>query len=108
MDLFNFILSYIFLQQSGGPENGMSSLILMIGMMVIMFIFFFLPQMRRQKKEKQFRDGLQVGDKIITTSGIFGRVLAIDDKTVTLEIDKGVSIKIEKSFVRSYVDPIIK
>jgi len=98
--MFNTIFNYFFLQKGGA--GAMSTTIMMVGMMAIFFFFIILPQMRRQKKEKQFRESLKSGDKVITLGGVFGRITSIDEKFVQLEIDKGVTIKIERSAIRGY------
>lgn len=91
----------IVLQAGGG---GMQSMILMVGMMVIFFFFIILPQMRRQKKEKQFRENLKTGDKVVTISGVYGKINSLDDKTALLEVSDGVKIKIERSAIRGFAE----
>ena len=68
---------------------GGSSFILIIGMFAIFFLFIILPQVRRAKKEKKFQRELKKGMKVITSSGIHGRVLDLGHTTVTLETMAG-------------------
>lgn len=91
---------HIFLQAGAGGMN--SQMFLMVGMMVVFFLFIILPQMRRQKKEKQFRENLKNGDKVITISGLYGKISSLDDKTVLLEVSEGVKIKVERGSIRGY------
>jgi preprotein translocase subunit YajC len=57
------------------------------------------PQMKRQKDLKTYRESLNKGDKVVTTGGIYGKVLDIKDQTVTVEIADNVRIKIDKNAI---------
>jgi preprotein translocase subunit YajC len=57
------------------------------------------PQMKKQKELKTYRDSLSKGDKIVTTGGIYGKVLDIKEQTITMEIAENVRIKIDKNAV---------
>jgi len=68
-------------------------------LMVVVFVFFIiLPQRRRQKKEKNFINTLKRGDRVITKSGIHGKVMELNenDQTCVIETLAG-KIKMEKS-----------
>lgn len=67
-------------------------------MFVVMYFFMIRPQMQRQKKEKTFQESLKVGDRVVTTSGIHGKVNEITDGIVTLETNAG-KIRFEKSAI---------
>ena len=76
------------------PELGIQ-LVLMIA------VFYFLlirPNQQRAKKEKAFEAGLKVGDKIITKSGIHGKIAELNEDTVVMETMAG-KIKMEKSAI---------
>lgn len=90
-------MELIFLQQAG--DGGMSSLIFMGLIFVVAYFFLIRPQTKRQKEQQKFVDAVQKGDKVVTTSGIYGRVMEVDDKSVVLQIDKGVNIRITKGAV---------
>ena len=55
------------------------------------------PQMKRQKEIKKFRDALAKGDKVVTTGGIYGRIIEVKETTVILEVAKDVQIKVDKN-----------
>jgi len=55
--------------------------------------------MKRQKDLKTYRAGLSKGDKVVTTGGIYGKVMDIKDQTVTVEIADNVRIKIDKNAI---------
>ena len=67
-------------------------------MFVVIYFFMILPQQKRAKKEKQFENNLKVGDKIITKSGMHGRVSELSTETVVIETMAG-KIKMERSAI---------
>jgi preprotein translocase subunit YajC len=72
---------------------------------IILAIFYFLillPMKRRQKKVQEFQDALKVGDKIITTSGIYGQITRLADRSVQVQIADKVRIEIAKAAVAGY------
>lgn len=52
----------------------------MIAIFVIFFVFMILPQRRRQKEEKKFSQGMKKGDRVITKSGLHGKIMEMHDK----------------------------
>jgi len=67
-------------------------------MFVVIYLFMILPQQRRMKKEKEFESTLKVGDRVITKSGIHGRVSELSEKTAVIETMAG-KIKFERSAI---------
>lgn len=66
--------------------------------MVAVFYFFMIrPQMKKSKDQKNFRESLKKGDKIITIGGIHGKVLEVKDNTMIIETEGQGRLKIEKS-----------
>lgn len=84
-----------------------SPLFMIILLFVIMYVFMILPQRKQQKQIEAFRRSLQPGSKVITSGGVYGIVKEINmengKEVVTLEIGKGVSIRIDKANV--FADP---
>ena len=88
--------------QGGGQEGGGSpySSFIMLGLIIVVFYFFMIrPQVRKQKQLRQFREGLKVGDRIVTIGGIYGKVTGIQDTALIIEIADGVKIKVDKAAV---------
>ena len=80
---------------------------------LILAIFYFiilLPMRRRQKKVQEFRAALKVGDRVITTSGIYGSITKLHDKSVQVQIADRVRIEIARSAVGGYQgqDPVVQ
>ena len=84
------------------PFEGFLFLILML---VVFYFLLIRPQQKRAKKHTALVKGLGTGDHVITTSGIFGRIVAIDDSTATVEVAKGTRIKILKNYVGGIANP---
>ena len=83
------------------PEGG-SLLQMVVPLAMVFAIFYFIvivPNKKQQKKVQEFLDGLKVNDKIITTSGIFGQVMRLDEQSVQLQIADKVTIKVSRAAI---------
>ena len=76
--------------------NEIITLLPLITVFVIFYVILYIPQRRRQKKHKEYVENLKIGDNVITDSGIYGRVVNINEDKVTLVVKKG-EIEILKS-----------
>jgi preprotein translocase subunit YajC len=86
--------------QSGqSPQSGWISFIPLLLIVVVFYFFFIRPQMKRSKDQKKFRESLEKGQKIITIGGIHGRIVEIQDTTVTIEVENQVRLRVEKSAI---------
>lgn len=71
-----------------------------LAMIIVFWLFFIRPQAKKQKQQKLFIENLQKGDKVVTIAGIHGTVNKVnEDGTLSLEINPGSYIKIEKSSI---------
>ena len=95
------LLSIFLMMGEGGQKGGASSTLIMMGLMILVFWMFMIrPQAKKAKKQKEFINNLQKGDKIVTTAGIHGSVNKVnDDSTLMLEVSPGSYIKIERSAI---------
>ena len=69
-----------------------------------------MPMQRRQKKVQEFQDSLKAGDKIVTTSGIYGLITKVNDKSVQVQIADKVRIEVSRAAVGGYQgqDPVVQ
>lgn len=67
-------------------------------MFVVLYFLMIRPQQKRQKQEKEFEKALKVGDKIITKSGIHGRIAELSEDSAVIETMAG-KIKMERSAI---------
>jgi len=78
---------------------------MIVPLAMVFAIFYFIvivPNKRQQKKVQEFLEGLKVNDKVITTSGIFGQVMRLDEQSVQLQIADKVNIKVSKAAIGGY------
>jgi preprotein translocase subunit YajC len=80
-------------------STGMSSLIMFGMIFAVMYFFMIRPQIKKQKKEREYRLALQKGDKVITIGGIHGKITGIKEDAFIIEVHGGATLKVEKSAV---------
>jgi len=89
----------------GSPGQGAGGLVQFLPFAIILVIFYVLilmPMKKRQKKVQEFQQALKVGDKIVTTSGIYGQITRVNDKSVQLQIADKVRIELSRAAVAGY------
>ena len=79
-------------------------------MLGIFYLLVLLPMRRRQKKIQEFQNSLQVNDKVITTSGIYGQITKLTDVSVQIQIAEKVRIEVARAAVGGYQgqEPVVK
>jgi preprotein translocase subunit YajC len=87
----------LMMQPQGQEQNPFMSFLPLLLIVVVFYFFMIRPQMKRQKEVRKFRDSLAKGDKVITTGGIYGRIIEVKETSVILEIATGVQIKVDKN-----------
>ncbi|MFH1808440.1 MAG: preprotein translocase subunit YajC [Pseudomonadota bacterium] len=88
------------LAQSPGPQGGALSMVLMLGVMFAIIYFLMIrPQQKQQKKHRDFLSKLKKGDEVVTQSGFLGRVFAVEESVVTLELADKVKVRVLKHAV---------
>ncbi len=95
MDLISSII--LMAPQDGEGGNPLVSFLPLILIILVFYMFFIRPQMKKQKDLRKYRESLQKGDKIITIGGIHGKIVEIQDRTFTIEVEGQNRLKIEKS-----------
>lgn len=100
-----FALAYAMAAPAGGATGGGASPFTQFLPLVLMFaIFYFLlirPQQKKAKEHRALLDTLKKGDQVVTAGGMHGKVSAIDDQVVTIEVAPGVNVKFNKGFIAS-------
>ncbi|WP_026904791.1 preprotein translocase subunit YajC [Pedobacter glucosidilyticus] len=89
------MLNFVLLQAGSGVMQFLPMLLI-----VVVFYFFMIrPQMKKAKDHKKFVAELKKGDKVITTAGIHGRIVDLNETTIVLETEGGGKIRFEKAAV---------
>lgn len=87
------------------PGPGVNPFVQLIPIALVFAIFYFiilLPTKRRQKKLQEFLDTLKVGDRVVTTGGIYGSVTKVNGQTIQLQIAEKVRIELSKNAIVGY------
>jgi preprotein translocase subunit YajC len=87
---------------TGGAGGGMAAFQQVIPLVFMFAIFYFLlirPQQKKAKEHKALLESMKKGDSVITAGGVHGKVTAVDNDLVTLEVANNVNIKITKSYI---------
>jgi preprotein translocase subunit YajC len=87
------------------PPEGGSLLLNFIPLLLVVGIFYFiilLPMKRKQQKVQAFLDSLKVNDRVITTGGIYGQIMKVDEQKVQLQIAEKVRIEVAKTAIGGY------
>ncbi len=95
----NNLLYVLLMTQPTEGQNPFASFLPLLLIIVVFYFFMIRPQMKRQKDLRKYREALQKGDKVITTGGIYGKVNAIKDNHIIVEVDDNVKLKIDKSAI---------
>ncbi len=102
----NSILSIV-LQAPAGP-GGLGTWI-MFPLIIIVFYFFMIrPQSKKAKDEKNFRESIEKGTKIVTIGGIHARILEVKENTFVIEAGNGVKLEIEKTAVSMSLSKVVQ
>lgn len=95
-------LAFIVLQANPatpGSTNMLTSLLPLLLVFVVFYFFMIRPQMKRQKELTAFRSAIAKGDKVITTGGLYGKVIDVAENIVTIEIANDVKVRVDKNAV---------
>lgn len=88
------------LLQAQSPMGGSFSLLFMVGMIAVMYFFMIRPQAKRAKEQKKFSESISVGEDIVTTAGIHGRIQRTNENgTLQIEISRNTYMTIERSAI---------
>jgi preprotein translocase subunit YajC len=93
MNLFSILLQ----SQSQGGWGSMGVMIVLL--FVVMYFFMIRPQQKKQKEIQKMRESLKVGDRVVTSGGIYGKLKEINDTNFVVEIAENTRVKVDKASV---------
>ena len=91
------MISTVILQAAGGGMLG--TIVPMVLIMVVFYFFMIRPQVKKVKDRKKLVAELGIGDKIVTTAGIHGKIVGANDTTFLIETEGGGKIRFDKSAI---------
>jgi preprotein translocase subunit YajC len=91
-------------QAASGIQSILNSGVPMFAIMIGIFYFLLIrPQQKKAKEHRSLLESLKKGDAVVTAGGVYGKVIAVDDNIINLEIATGVNIKIKKGHIAEVV-----
>ncbi|MET0147403.1 MAG: preprotein translocase subunit YajC [Ilumatobacteraceae bacterium] len=89
---------------SGGGGSSLVSFGLLLLIPVAMYFLMIRPQRRRMRDQQAMQKELDIGDEVMTASGIYGFITGFEDDRIWIEIDEDVQIRVNRGFVQGKVD----
>jgi preprotein translocase subunit YajC len=93
------------LAMAAPPNQAANPLIQLIPFALVLAIFYFIilmPMKKRQKKVQEFLAGLKVGDRVVTSGGIFGSITKLNEQSVQLQIAQNVKVDVSRNAIVGY------
>lgn len=98
----SFFISNAYAQAGGAPApagGGMEFIIMIAIFFALMYFMIIRPQSKRAKEHRKLLEALGKGDEIVTTGGLVGKVSAVGDNFVQVEVGEGMEVKVQKQAV---------
>jgi preprotein translocase subunit YajC len=97
--MFSGAASAILFAAQSPAGNGLIAFLPLAIIMVIFYVLLIMPAQRRQKKTQSMLGALKTGDKVVTTGGLYGTIVALDGDSIQLRIADQVKVKVARSAV---------
>ncbi|MBI5657365.1 MAG: preprotein translocase subunit YajC [Geobacter sp.] len=88
---------------AGGAQSALMNMIPLIFMFAIFYFLLIRPQQKKAKEHRALLDSLKKGDLVITACGMHGKVTAMEETVIQLEVANGVNVKFNKGHIASVV-----
>ena len=97
-------------QTGQGSSSALVQIFPFVLMLGIFYLLVLMPMRKRQKKVQDFQAGLKVGDRVITTGGMYGQVTRVTDTAVQLQIADKVRVEIARASIGGYQgqEPVVQ
>jgi len=86
-------------QAAGGSQAMIYQVVMWVGIIGVFYFFMIRPQQKKQKDLKNLLGNLKKGDQVVTIGGIHAKIYTVEESTITLELDKGVKLTVDKSAI---------
>jgi preprotein translocase subunit YajC len=95
----SLLVSDAYAQSAGSAlgGGGFSQIIILVVFVAVFYFLLIRPQQKRMKDQQAMLSRLASGDEVVTTGGILGRIIEVNDTFLTLEVADGVRIKVQKT-----------
>jgi len=95
----NTLLYFFLMGPAQEGQNPLMSFLPLILVFVVFYFFMIRPQVKKQKELSTYRSALGKGDKVITTGGVYGKVVEVKDNVVVIDVGGDVKLKVDKSAI---------
>lgn len=100
--MLDFLISPAYAQAAGQPQpNALMQFLPLIVLVVLFYFMLIRPQMKRSKEQREMLGALAKGDEVLSSGGLAGRITAIGENYLTLEVADGINVKVQKASVVS-------
>ena len=86
---------------SAPPGGEIFQIIFLVGLFVLFFFIAIRPQRKRQKEHAAMVSALAKGDEVVTSSGILGKIVSLDDNYVVLNVSEKVELKFQRVHIHA-------
>lgn len=80
-------------------DSSWVSILLIVGLIAIFYFMLIRPQQKRMRQQMELMNNLRAGDDVMTSSGIYGTIVEVEEDTVVLEISDDVQVRMAKSAI---------
>jgi len=85
--------------QTAAPGGTLSPIIMIVGLFAIMYFMVIRPQNKKQKEHREMVSALAAGDEVVTAGGVLGKVTAVGEQFLDVEVANNVTIKVQRHTV---------
>ena len=99
----SFFIAHAHAQAASQPAQGgeMYQIFFLIGLFALFYFIAIRPQRKRQKEHTNMVSALNKGDEVVTTSGILGKIVKLEDNFVVLQVAEKVELKFQRSHINA-------
>jgi preprotein translocase subunit YajC len=83
----------------GAPGGDLNFIFVMVAIFAIFYFLLIRPQQKKQKETKEMLSKLAHGDMVVTAGGLHGKVAAITEQIVTLEVADKIKVKVSRGYI---------
>lgn len=92
--------------QAGGGFD-LSFIAMLVGMFAIVYFLMIRPQRKQMAEHQALLNALKKGDEVVLSSGLIGKIFAVEDRVVTLDIGGGTRVRVMKSAVSAHASRML-
>lgn len=87
------------------PGSALPSIMMLVAFIAVMYFIIYRPAQKREKQRREMLSSLSKGDQVITTGGIYGTIVGLDEKSVVLRVSEDESVKMK--FARAAIHQVL-